>query len=106
MAYDKEYPEPEKNACGGLYCSEEHGHIDCQSSKIHISKHPGLTMSGANLSEELNCDGSKYWKATAKIGSIFGSDVEGEIMGIGKTQELALEHLESERKKLYESLWY
>lgn len=30
MSGEKEYPMPEKNECGGYYCSEEHGHIDCQ----------------------------------------------------------------------------
>jgi len=30
---DKEYPIPEPNACGGYYCGEEHGHIDCAGSQ-------------------------------------------------------------------------
>lgn len=30
MSDDKEYTEPIKNECGGYYCSEEAGHIDCQ----------------------------------------------------------------------------
>lgn len=28
---DKEYPEPSKpETCGGNFCNEEHGHIDCK----------------------------------------------------------------------------
>ena len=35
---NKEYPEPpEPNACGGYYCSEEHGHIDCKGSGLVIT---------------------------------------------------------------------
>lgn len=45
------------------------------------------------------------WKATAPIGSIFGSDVEGECSGTGATKEAALEALAKDRRDLNESLW-
>ena len=30
MACGEEIGPPEKNECGGYYCSPEHGHIDCE----------------------------------------------------------------------------
>lgn len=37
---DKQYPEaPEPNACGGYYCSENHGHIDCRKDGIKLDDH-------------------------------------------------------------------
>lgn len=71
-------------------------HMDCQ---------PGLIMDGTKVVEIRNAHGQHYWKATARIGSIFGADVEGELNGIGRTKEQALQRLEEERKKLYESMW-
>jgi hypothetical protein len=79
---------------------------DDHDFSFHMDKEPGLIMEGIVFKECTNCDGeSKYWKATAKIGSLFGQEVEGEIKGIGKTKEIALERLAKERKKLYDSLW-
>lgn len=76
-----------------------------QPISIHIDCSPGLTLAGAICEELPNALGGTYWKATAKIGSIFGSQVEGEICGIGKTREQAIKRLAEERKKLYDSLW-
>lgn len=61
----------------------------------------GMTMGDTTI-QQLS-DGT--WKATAPIGSIFGSDVEGECRGIGATKEAALEALAKDRNNLYESLW-
>lgn len=70
----------------------------------HTDIHPGLTMEEAVV-EQVSNHGVTCWKATAQIGTIFGADVEGEIIGYGRTKEQALERLAVERKKLYESLW-
>jgi len=72
---------------------------------IHTDKEPGLTMQGVTVERVENCGGTFYFKAKAQIGSIFGQPVEGEVVGIGKTKELALTRLAEEQKKLYESLW-
>lgn len=103
---DKEYPEPEANPCGGYYCSEEHGHIDCVD-KLQMSccQTPGLTTDEPVVTEIHSCMGQHYFKAVAQIGSIFGYEVDGEISAIGTTREQALEHLAKERQKLFESLW-
>jgi len=45
------------------------------------------------------------WKATAEIGTLFGSEVEGECSGTGATKEAALEALKQDRKTLNDSLW-
>jgi hypothetical protein len=99
-------PDPEKNACGGYYCSEEHGHIDCQKEnlQIHMDCQPGLQMDGVTW-EQLPNHGQPCWRATQKIGSIFGSEVDGELHGIGATKDVALERLAEERRQLHESLW-
>lgn len=77
-------------------------------SKIqyHECKEIGLTMAEAEVREVHNAHGQHYWIAIAQIGSVFGAEVEGELKGIGKTKEQALERLAEERKKLAESLWY
>ena len=46
------------------------------------------------------------WEATAPIGSIFGSEVQGECRGQGATQEDALAELARDRKNLNDSLWF
>lgn len=74
---------------------EEHRHYDCT---------PGLTMEGAVL-ELIPNHGNPCWKATAQIGTIFGSEVEGQIEAYGSTKEIAIERLGEERRKLHESLW-
>lgn len=80
------------------------------SEPVHIHQccTPGLTMDGAVLEHIRNPNSrhGHYWKATARIGSIFGSEVEGELVGYGQTQEQALQRLSEERHKLHESLWY
>lgn len=74
------------------------------NTTIHIDKEPGLTMEGV-VFEEMPNHGMPCWKATAQIGTIFGAKVEGELVGIGKTKELALAHLQEEQRRLYESLF-
>lgn len=66
---------------------------------------PGLTMEGATVVEIHNAHGQHYFKATAEIGTIFGSEVEGQCEGIGATREQALERLQQDIKNLHESLW-
>ncbi len=70
----------------------------------HLDCTPGLTVETVAFHLCPN-HGKPCWKATAKIGSIFGSEVEGELVAIGKTKEIALERLAEERRKLHESLW-
>lgn len=72
---------------------------------FHQSFSPGLQMEETEIQEITNAHGQHYWKAVAKIGAIFGAEVEGQITGIGSTREAALARLAEERKKLYESLW-
>ena len=62
-------------------------------------------MEGTRLEEIYNAHDQYYWKATAKIGSIFGSKVEGELTGIGPTKEKALERLAQEQKNLHDSMF-
>lgn len=45
------------------------------------------------------------WKATCPIGTLFGSEVDGECIGAGATKEAALEALAKDRKNLNNSLW-
>jgi len=61
----------------------------------------GMTM-GDTTVKQLP-DGT--WKATFPIGTLFGSEVEGECSGTGATKEAALEALKQDRKNLNESLW-
>lgn len=73
--------------------------------QIHESKSPGLVTGEIHVEEVHSANGQHYWKAMAPIGHIFGEPVEGFLTGYGHTREQALEHLEDERNKLYESLW-
>lgn len=61
----------------------------------------GLTMGDTKVVQLL--DGT--WKATCPIGTIFGSEVDGECSGVGATKEAALEALAKDRHNLSESLW-
>lgn len=61
----------------------------------------GLTM-GDTIVKQLP-DGT--WKAVCPIGTLFGSEVEGECSGTGATKEAALEALKQDRKNLNDSLW-
>lgn len=61
----------------------------------------GLTMGNTTV-KQLPDD---TWKATAPIGTIFGSEVNGECSGVGPTKEAALEALAKDRHNLSESLW-
>lgn len=73
--------------------------------QFHVDQNIGLTMREPRVAELPNALGGTYWKATAPIGSIFGSEVEGECVGIGATREQALERLAEDEKNLAESLW-
>lgn len=66
----------------------------------------GMILKGITLEEKTQPDGvTKYWVATQPIDSLFGSEVEGQCQGIGKTKETALENLKRDSAKLYESIW-
>lgn len=73
--------------------------------QIHEDCHIGLTMDGADVRQVSDGLGGTCWVATAKIGSIFGAEVHGELQGIGRTREQSLERLKEEQRKLAESLW-
>lgn len=75
------------------------------SIQIHECHHIGLTMDGLHVEEIHNAHGQHYWKATAKIGTIFGFEVDGECQGIGRTREEALERLKKDQDNLAESIW-
>lgn len=81
---------------------------DNMSNEIqtHECHSPGLTMDGPVVTEITNAHGQHYFKAVAQIGSIFGSEVEGECSAIGRTYEEALERLKKDQENLYESLWW
>lgn len=61
----------------------------------------GMTMDETHV-EQLP---DTRWRARAKIRTIFGSEVEGELTGEGATKEEALAALAKERYELSESLW-
>jgi hypothetical protein len=61
----------------------------------------GMTMDETKTKEMP--DGT--WEASAKIGTIFGAEVEGELTGKGASREEALAALAKERHELHESLW-
>lgn len=69
---------------------------------VHTDKEVGITMGKTVVAERE--DGT--WLASCPIGTIFGSEVEGEITGVGKTREEALVELDKSRKKLNDSLWF
>lgn len=73
---------------------------------IHIDCTPGLTMGGLKLEEIHSANGQHYWKAVEQIGTLFGSEVDGEISAIGPTREKCLENLDKERQELHDSLWF
>ncbi len=66
-----------------------------------IDSEIGMTMEREKVKQLP--DGS--WLASAKIGTIFGSEVEGELSGTGPTKEVALQALKQARKDLNDSLW-
>ncbi len=73
--------------------------------QIHEDSNIGLTMDHPDVREQSDGLGGTCWVATAKIGSIFGAEVHGDLTGIGKTREQALARLKEEQAKLAESLW-
>lgn len=75
------------------------------ATHIHFDCHPGLVMEGTKVVEIHNAHGQHYWKATEQIGSIFGSEVEGELEAYGRTKEETLERLAVKRRELHDSLW-
>lgn len=61
---------------------------------------------GMSMGETVvNQRGDGTWLATCPIGTLFGSEVDGECRGEGKTKEEALENLAKDRKNLNDSLW-
>jgi len=74
--------------------------------QIHEDNQVGLVMnSEIAFEQKVNVDGAIYWKATQPIGSLFGSSVEGECQGIGRTKEQAVERLVADITHLSESMW-
>lgn len=67
----------------------------------HTDTEIGMTMGSTTVTQQ--ADGT--WLAVCPIGSLFGSDVEGECRGTGATKEAALEALAKDRKDLNDSLW-
>jgi hypothetical protein len=68
--------------------------------------HVGVTYEGVKFEQRTQPDGvTKYWRASQAIGSLFGSEVEGECEGFGPTKEKALERLAEDKEKLQESMW-
>lgn len=73
--------------------------------QIHENINIGLTMDQPDVREISDGLGGKCFVAVAQIGSIFGSEVNGELRGIGRTREIALDRLKQEQKNLADSLW-
>jgi hypothetical protein len=72
---------------------------------IHLDTQIGLTMEAVTCEQKTNIDGQPYWVCRQPIGTIFGSEVNGECSGIGRTQEQAMERLQEDVRKLSESIW-
>lgn len=72
----------------------ERGLKEFDAIHVHEDTEIGMTMGETNV-EQLP-DGS--WKATCPIGTLFGTEVEGECSGTGPTKEAALESLKADRK--------
>lgn len=66
---------------------------------------PGMFLAGPIVTEHRNDYAQHWFEAVSEIKSLFGSEVDGRIKGIGATAKIALQRLESEREKLYGSLW-
>jgi len=64
-------------------------------------KSPGMVNGDTKVEQQQ--DGT--WLATAPIGCLFGSPVEGECRGIGATEESAIAALQADQDRLYDSLW-
>ena len=73
--------------------------------QMHYCESPGLTMADDLKWEHLPNHGKPCWKVTQQIESIFGSEVDGQCSGIGRTRKEALNRLQENQAKLYESLW-
>ncbi len=94
-----------KRACGGHEQILKHEHSN-PYRQIHIDKNIGIAMgSDVQFEEKRNVDGAPYWNAIRQIGSLFGSPVDGQCEGIGRTKEEAVERLQKDEAKLAESLW-
>ena len=63
---------------------------------------PGIVMGDTVVVVQLP-DGT--WRATQEIGSIFGSEVEGQCSGAGATREEALAALRKDIANCHEALW-
>jgi hypothetical protein len=68
---------------------------------VHVCHQPGMMMEDTKI--EQMPDGK--WVARAKMGSVFGVEVEGELTGEGDTKEDALAALKKNQDEMYEVLW-
>ena len=66
---------------------------------------PGMILDSVRIEKRSNCDGTPYFRATRPITQLFGMDAQGECEGIGRTQEEALQRLQADVDRLYDSLW-
>ncbi len=82
------------------------GLIHTETHSAFHDEYVGMTMERATIKRKKNLTGlPDCFVATQKIGTIFGSAVEGEIEAIGRTEKEAMERLKVERNKLNDSLW-
>lgn len=73
---------------------------------VHCTEHVGMTVGDCTLTQHENVNGTFYWKATQQITHLFGSEVDAApLVGIGRTQEIAIQRLQQKRKEFQESLW-
>ena len=66
---------------------------------------PGMILDCVRMEERTNVDGTLYFRASRPITQLFGMDANGECEGIGRTQEEALQRLQADVDRLYDSLW-
>lgn len=77
----------------------------CESGNACACEKIGMTTGKPVVEEIHNGHGQHYFKATAKIESVFGSEVSGQVVGIGRNRKQAMDRLNDEITKLAESLW-
>ena len=77
------------------------------TKKTHECGTIGLQMNKPHTQFITNGMGQRYWKATAKIGALFGHvpDISGDLEGIGRTEREALERLHNATVEFHESMW-
>ena len=72
-----------------------------QDWQAFVDQEVGMTLGNAMI--EVTPEG--LFKLTMKIETIFGSEVDGQISGVGRTMDEAKANLAEERRRLNESLW-